>query len=149
MASQPEDARGAAPETWYLLRIAPGTAHPYQLTKLPIKLPGNSPDGFAYALSPDDRELAVESQSDVSSSGDTVTTLGIYSVSSGAELRAWTASKILAGSGRRNALLAFRRPAAGVQRLSRRGTACRYQLRTLDVTGSGTDLMTASRALLT
>jgi hypothetical protein len=27
---------------WYLLRIAPGSAHPYQLTKLPIKLPGKS-----------------------------------------------------------------------------------------------------------
>ena len=48
-------------DTWYLLRIAPGTARPYELTKLPVKLPIVA--DLCYALSPDGRELAVESQS--------------------------------------------------------------------------------------
>jgi hypothetical protein len=139
---------GAGPETWYLLRIAPGTAHPYQLTTLPIKLPSSSPDGVAYAFSPDGRELAVESQR-ASLTGDNVTTLGIYSVSSGAELRVWTVDATVASgpaqstlswlsNGRQLAFSAFP-PGHNLQ----------YQLRTLDVTGSGTGLMTASRALVT
>ena len=64
-SSRPAQATGPAtdqvPHTWYLLRIAHGSAHPYQLTKLPIKLPSSSPAVYAYALSPDDGELAVES----------------------------------------------------------------------------------------
>ncbi len=135
------------PATWYLLRIALGTAHPYQLSKLPIKLPGSSSDGIDYALSPDDRELAIESLGDESSTGDT-DTIALYSMSSGAELRAWTASKFTPGhaagtlswlSGGRQ--LAFTDVPPGAGQL--------LQLRTLDVTGSGTDLRTASRVELT
>jgi hypothetical protein len=148
---------GAPPDTWYLLRIAPGTAHPYQLAKLPIKLPGSSPTGtgyarpsgsptgIAYALSPDDRELAVES---FSITGNVIT-LALYSVSSGAELRAWTTSRFTfdlaqltlswLSDGRQLAFSYQPHEGAGLQN----------QLRTLDVTASGTDLMTASRVLLT
>jgi hypothetical protein len=138
---------GAGPEMWYLLRIAPGTAHPYQLSKLPIKLPGSSSNGIDYALSPDDRELAIESLGDESSTRDT-DTIALYSVSSGAELRAWTASKFTPGqaagalswlSGGRQ--LAFTDMPPGAGQL--------IQLRTLDVTDSGTDLRTASRVELT
>ena len=50
-------------ETWYLLRIAPGAAPAYRLSKLAIKLPGSAPSGLAFALSPDDSELAIESLS--------------------------------------------------------------------------------------
>jgi hypothetical protein len=138
---------GTGSETWYLLRIAPGTAHSYQLTKLPIKLPGSSSGGLAFALSPDQRELAIESLGDESSTGDT-DTIALYSVSSGAELRAWTASKFTPGhaagtlswlsSGRQ---LAFTDVPPGAGQL--------LQLRTLDVTGSGTNLRTASRVELT
>jgi hypothetical protein len=138
---------GSGPDTWYLLRIAPGTAHPYRLTRLPIKLPGSSPDGMDFALSPDQRELAIESVGDESSAGDT-DTIALYSVSSGAELRAWTATKFTPGhaagslswlsSGRQ---LAFTDVPPGPGQL--------LQLRTLDVTGSGTNLRTASRAVLT
>jgi hypothetical protein len=137
--------------SWYLLRIAPGTADPYRLTKLPIKLPSGSPTGVAYALSPDHRELAVESLGDQSSSGF-VTTLALYSVSSGAELRAWTAGTFGQGpsqytlswlSGGRQ--LAFSDVPAGADR----GAPREDQMRILDVTGSGTDLLAASRALLT
>jgi hypothetical protein len=136
------------PQTWYLLRIAPGTAHPYQLTKLAIKLPGSSSGGIEFALSPDQRELAIESLRDGKSSADNTDTIALYSVSSGAELRAWTASKFTPGmaagslswlsSGRQ---LAFTDIPPGPGQL--------LQLRTLDVTGSGTDLRTASRAVLT
>ena len=85
-----QTTHGAQPDTWYLLRIAPGTAHPYQLAKLPIKLPSSSPTGtasprpsgspaaIAYALSPDDRELAVESLGGESSTGET-DTIALYS----------------------------------------------------------------------
>ena len=137
----------SAPYTWYLLRIAPGTAHPYQLNKLSIKLPVNVPNGFAYALSPDDRELAVESEGYFSNSAARIT-LGIYSVSSGAELRAWSTSRFATGPGQltlswlsdgRQLAFSALPPGHGLQ----------YQLRTLDVTGSGTDLMAASHALLT
>jgi hypothetical protein len=130
----------------YLLRIAPGTAHPYQLTELPLTLPGFSAVALSYALSPDGRELAVESEPFNASTGSVIT-LGIYSVSSGAELRAWTTdSQSILGlgqdtlswlsDGRQLAFSAFvSRPYQG------------NQLRTLDVTASGTDLMAASRAL--
>jgi hypothetical protein len=138
---------GTGSETWYLLRIAPGTAHSYQLTKLSIKLPGSSSGNSAFALSPDQRELAIESIGDESSTRDT-DRIALYSVSSGAELRAWTASKFTPGSaagglswlssGRQ---LAFTDIPPGPGQL--------LQLRTLDVTGLGTDLRTASRAVLT
>ena len=48
--------------TWYLLRIAPGTQHPAELTKLPIALPVNSAGVVGLALSPDAGTLAVLSQ---------------------------------------------------------------------------------------
>jgi hypothetical protein len=137
---------------WYLLRIAPGSAHPYQLSKLPIKLPGKGPFAVAYALSPDGRELAVESMpGNAGSAGPDVITLGIYSVSSGAELRAWTApTKITSGLG--ESTLTW---LSGGQRLVfnasefTAGSAYYSQLRTLDVTATGTDLMADSRPLLT
>jgi hypothetical protein len=143
MASSEKPLGG--PATWYLLRIAPGTNHPYQLSKLPIKLPDSSPNGLAYALSPDDRELAVESQN---GAANAAITLGIYSMSSGAELRAWTTDSDVAGGPARDTVswLPDGRQLAFSAFLSK---PQRYQLRTLDVTGSGTDLMSASRALLT
>jgi hypothetical protein len=138
---------GTDSETWYLLRIAPGTAPSYRLTKLPIKLPGSSADAIDFALSPDQRELAIESLGDGPSTRDTAT-IALYSVSSGAELRAWTATKFgpshapgtlsWLSSGRQ---LAFTDIPPGPGQL--------LQLRTLDVTGSGTDLRTASRVELT
>jgi hypothetical protein len=141
---------GSPPDIWYLLRIAPGTARPYRLAELSIKLPSNTPADIAYALSPDDRELAIESGS---SSGGAVTTLAVYSVSSGARLRAWTTSHTLASgpiqvtlswlsSGRQ---LAFSDIPPGTDQ----GGSLESQMRTLDLTGSGTDLLAASRAVLT
>jgi hypothetical protein len=139
------------PDTLYLLRIAPGTAHPYQLAKLPIGLPRSSASAVAFALSPDARELAVESLGNVSSNGAD-TTLALYSVSSGAQLRAWSTSKFGSGPAQETLSwlsdgrqLAFSDvpPGAG------QGSAQQDQLRTLDVTGAGTDLLADSRVVLT
>jgi hypothetical protein len=141
---------GTGTDIWYLLRITPGSPHPYRLTTLPITLPSSSPDGIAEALSPDDRELAVESLSAFSPSG-TITRLALYSVSTGAELRAWT-GKFGWGSGQETLSwlsdgrqLAFSDIPPGADL---RGQL-EIQMRILDVTGSGADLVTASRALLT
>jgi hypothetical protein len=113
---------------------------------LPLKLPRIDPVVFAYALSPDGRELAVESTPGNVSSG-AVFTLGIYSVSSGAELRAWTTSAAnLSGPALSLSWLSD----GGQLALTVTNTSGPYngiQLRTLDVTGSGTDLLAASRAL--
>ena len=147
-ASNPDMAPGA----WYLLRIAPGAARPYQLAKVPIKLAGGSNAYIlAYALSPDDRELAVESQQASHDSGATTTTLAIYSVSSGAELRAWTTGGYSQELGYPDSLSWL----AGGRQLSfshippGRRDADQDQLRTIDVTGPGTDLMAASHVVLT
>jgi hypothetical protein len=134
---------------WYLLRIAPGGAHPYQLTKLPIKLPGNNPLVIAYALSPDGRELAVESMPGTST--DDVIRLGIYSVSSGAELRAWTTPTQIT-PGVSGGILTWLSGGRRIVFSASEYTASQVyysQLRVLDVTGTGTNLMTDSRALLT
>jgi hypothetical protein len=137
---------------WYLLRIAPGSAHPHQLTKLPIKLPGKGPFASAYALSPDGRELAVESMpGTVGDTGPDVITLGIYSVASGAELRAWTApTKMTSGLGGSTLtwLSGGRQLVFNAGEFTA-GSAYYSQLRTLDVTATGTDLMADSRPLLT
>jgi hypothetical protein len=133
---------------WYLLRIVPGGAHPYQLTKLPIKLPGNNPFVIAYALSPDGRELAVESMPGTST--DDVIRLGIYSVSAGTERRAWTTPTQITpgvGGGILTWLSGGRRLVFGVSEST--ASSASSQLRTLDVTGTGTNLMADSRALLT
>jgi hypothetical protein len=142
-------APGTQPYTWYLLRIAPETARPFQLIKLPTKLPANSP-AIAYALSPDGRELAVESQLSASSTGEDIT-LGIYSVSSGAELRAWTTRTKSAAAPATSTLSWLPGGRQLVFSVGQFGTGSAYslQLRALDVTGAGTDMMAASRALLT
>lgn len=132
------------PEPWYLLRVAPGTAQPYQLDKLPI----SSPDGVVAALSADDRELAVESIDGASSKDRT--SLGIYSVSSGAELRAWTTTKLASGLAQITlSWLSNGRQLAFSYVPSATADALSLQLRTLDVTAPRTDLLTASHTLLT
>ena len=128
---------------WYLLRITPGSAHPYQLTKLPVTLPHGTGLPFAYALSPDGRELAVESGG--SAGARRFNTLRIYSASTGAQLHAWTGP---AQSGNYGNWLSW---PSGRQLvfLTYVGSARDLQLRTLDITGTGTDLVAGSRAVLT
>jgi hypothetical protein len=72
--------------TWYLLRIAPHTAHPARLTKLPIKPVLAHVSGLA--LSPDGRELAVMYRT-ATTATNAKTFLTVYSMSSGAALNTW------------------------------------------------------------
>jgi hypothetical protein len=132
--------------------MAPGSDRPYQLAKVPIKLAGGgNAEVLAYALSPDDSELAVESQQGSQDSGANVTTLAIYSVSSGAELRAWTTGGYTQELGYPDALswlpggrqLSFSHIPPG------RHDADQDQVRTINVTGHGIDLLAASRVVLT
>jgi hypothetical protein len=152
--------------TWYLLRIAPGTSNPTQLTRLPIPtLPGpDEIDGLA--LSPDASELAVffqpygsytmEGQDKVLSGGPHGPfTLRTYSLATGKALRTWTTP---AGGGEAisNTSTAF--PDNEVN-LTWTGdgrtlgflfspfTTPAYE-RTLNVTAAGTDLIADSRPVL-
>ena len=146
------------PSAWYLLRIAPGAARPYQLAAVPIKLAGGgNADVLAYALSPDDRELAVESQQNLQDGGGAVTTLAIYSTSSGAQLRAWTTGAYSQFLGYPDTLtwldggreLAFSHIPPGSHLRSGNADADRNQLRTIDLTGHSADLLAASHVVLT
>jgi hypothetical protein len=138
---------GAPPYSWYLLRLAPGSAHPYQLTKLPIKLPGSRTFALAYALSPDGRELAVESADD-SAKGKPLT-LAIYSVSTGAQLHAWTVDEQQISRDTSVGPLSWLSDGRHLVVSALAGSAQDMQLRTLDVSATGTDLMADSQALFT
>jgi len=69
-------------ESWYLLRLAPGTASPARLTPIPGKPVAGV---LGMALSGSGRELAV-----TAAIGNQVPWLGIYSVATGRLLRAWS-----------------------------------------------------------
>jgi hypothetical protein len=151
--------------TWYLLRIAPGTSNPTQLTRLPIPtLPGpDEIDGLA--LSPDASELAVffqpygsfktEGPDKVLSGGPHGPfTLRTYSLATGKALRAWTTP---AG----NEALSTKSTAFPDNEVNLTWTADGRTLgflfspfttptyeRTLDVTGAGADLIADSRPVL-
>ena len=138
---------------WYLLRIAPGTDHPYRLTKLPVALPAAPPRlGLgvpSYALSPDGGELAVESTTIGPGNGMTLV-LTIYSVASGAELHTWTGttSTIAQGMGGVSWLSDGQHLVFTIGQASSDGDRS-LQLRTLEVGGPVAGLLTASRAVLT
>ena len=79
----------AEPRTWYLLRIAPGTDHPAQLTRLHIPATPSGLDVVGMALSPDGSKFAVAVQPNMTyDSGPE--TLRVYSVATGALLGTWT-----------------------------------------------------------
>jgi hypothetical protein len=90
----------AAPVAWYLLRITPGAAKAFSLTKLSIpgQPAGTQIDGIALSVScdevlaPDCGELAVLYQRGVWGTGGKTgpLTLSVYSVSTGQALRTWT-----------------------------------------------------------
>jgi hypothetical protein len=131
---------------WYLLRITPGAGQPYRLTRLPIPATWVSTGG-QYSLSPDGRELAVFSVSDTRSAR---TTLRIYSMPTGRLLRTWTTSEqVTDGPGQVTMTwLSDGRQLAFSANLVD-GVDRHLQLRSLNLTAPGTDLMAASRPLLT
>jgi hypothetical protein len=74
-------------ETWYLLRISPGTAHVATVTRLPIS---PVPYVTGVALSPDGTELAVaDRQYPGGSSGAPRAGLTVWSAGTGKALRRW------------------------------------------------------------
>lgn len=79
----------AEPQTWYLLRISPGTDYPARLTRLSIPATPSGLDVVGLALSADGSKFAVAVQPNTSfDSGPE--TLRIYSVATGALLGTWT-----------------------------------------------------------
>jgi hypothetical protein len=85
----PAVSDASQPRTWYLLRIAPGTAHPARLTRLPIPSFGGID---AIALSGSGREFAVATQrtSTAAAPGTFTSELRIYSVTTGKLLHTWS-----------------------------------------------------------
>ena len=79
----------AEPQTWYLLRLAPGTDHPAQMTRLPIPATPSGLDVAGMALSPDGSKFAVAVQPNPTISLGPET-LRVYSVATGALLGTWT-----------------------------------------------------------
>jgi hypothetical protein len=82
----------AAPVAWYLLRLAPGSAHPVTLTSLPIPGQPTGTQVSGIALSPNGSELAVMFQRGewVYSGKTGPLTLSVYSVRTGQALHTWT-----------------------------------------------------------
>ena len=136
------DRTGAnAGTVWYLLRITPGSNEPARLTPLPVPV-RQSPAGAA--LSPSGTELAVALPGRPA-------TLRVYSVATGALLRAWstsasgelTAQKVTPGS---------RQFTAMVLRWSPDGSQLAFAwnastIRVLDPSAPDGDLITSSRLL--
>jgi hypothetical protein len=77
------------PRTWYLLKIAPGAAHPTRLTKLRIPATPNWAQVDGMALSPDGSELAVMYQPNAMGPAPGPVTLRIYSVATGKVVHTW------------------------------------------------------------
>jgi hypothetical protein len=86
----PEGLPANAPAAWYLLRIAPGAAKAFTLTKLSVPGQPAGTQVSGIALSPDGSELAVMYQRDVWSGKTGPLTLSVYSVPAGQALRTWT-----------------------------------------------------------
>lgn len=129
---------------FYLLRITPGTAHPYQLTKLNIgSVNGADPVG---SLSPDGRELAVLSSAATGLQAQAPAWLRIYSVATGALLRTWTTTK--AGLLSLSWLADSRRVVLN-EGIIHGGGITDWSERVLEVAGPGGDLLADSHVFFT
>ena len=139
--------------TWYRLRIAPGTAHPAQLTELPVKPLVAHVSGLA--LSPDGRQLAVMWRT-ATTQTNAVTYLAIYSMASGTVLHTWITkgdNVNAIGGGANGEALSW---VDGDQSINFRWTvftkgahpSYTSTVRRIDVTAAGSDLLADSRIAL-
>jgi hypothetical protein len=78
-------------QTWFLLRIAPGTSDPATLARLPVTAVLDSDQIAGLALSPDAGTLAVFYRTDVSLSSVGPFRLQTFSLRTGQALRTWNA----------------------------------------------------------
>jgi hypothetical protein len=85
---------GPPSHIWYLLRLAPGSAHPARLTRIPIAGSFSAAEIVGLAISPDERTLAILFQPDVIDVSVKTPpgpiTLRTYSLATGKALRTWT-----------------------------------------------------------
>jgi hypothetical protein len=138
-----DSARDTAfgPLRWYLVRITPGDAHPVRVTTLPVQFPQDRIVGST-ALSADGTELAVLSRN------GTTDTLRTYSVATGRLQRSWSATLSAPVSSDPNLV-------TGLSWVgdSEVGFAVTYspelreEVRTLDTSTAGADLLASSRVV--
>jgi hypothetical protein len=135
------------PPTWYLVRIFPGAGDVVRRTKLPVKFPAGE-DVREIALSGDGTELAVLSEpANASPRASVPFTLQVYSVATGRLRHSWSAG--IRGSAANPA------PIADLSWVgdSTLGFAVSYspevreEVRTLDVSKTGTNLLADSRVV--
>ena len=134
--------RLAGSPTWYLVRISPGSVNPVRITTLPIEFPaGEGVQGIA--LSGDRTELAVVASA--SATEGAPLTLQVYSVATGRQQHSWsTGLRESAGNPKPVSDLSW----VGDSTLGFAVTyspEVREQVRTLDVSDTGTNLMADSR----
>ena len=134
--------------TWYLVRISPGAANLVRVTKLPIpSLPANA-EVRETALSGDGTELAVLS----AKTGESMTagaplTLQVYSVATGRLQHSWPAG-IEQTQANRNPVSDLSWVGDSTVGFAVTYTpAVREEVRTLDVSASGTTLLAGSRVV--
>ena len=144
MSAAPSNG-ASGPPTWYLVRIFPGAADPVRITKLPVKFPAGE-GVWGIALSGDGTELAVVSlRNNASFSSGVPLALQVYSAASGRLQHSWSAG-LRATSGNLY-------PIADLSWVgdSTVGFAVTYspevseEVRTLDVSKTGTSLLADSR----
>jgi hypothetical protein len=132
---------------WYLLRLAPGTSHPATLSSLPVPPLPTQVNGLA--LSPDGHEVAVMFEG-------SALELRTYSVSTGALLGSWQTSAdywMLRDPAAENAY-GLSWSASGAQvafRFDGYASGSTYHMvdiRVLDVSAAGHNLLAASRQVL-
>jgi hypothetical protein len=134
----------AGSPTWYVVRILPGSVDPVRITTLPIKFPAG--EGVKeIALSGDGTELAVVATASASFTEGAPLTLQVYSVATGRQQHSWsTGLRESAGNLHPVSDLSW----VGDSTVGFAVTASpevREQVRTLDVSDTGTNLMADSR----
>jgi len=140
------------PRMWYLVRIVPGSASPLRVSKLPVKSP--PPGGVnAMALSADGSELAVAYDTgkypaqDFRKDVSRPVTLGVYSVVTGRLRHSWSGTISASFA---DPLLISDLSWAGDTTVGFAVTydpQVREEVRTLDLSAAGADLLTASHVV--
>jgi hypothetical protein len=147
------------PRTWYLLKIAPGTAHPTRLAKLRIPATPNGAQVDGMALSPNGSEFAVMYQPDAWGPAPGSVTLRIFSVATGKVVHTWVGPKpnpkgpgdYIFGQSLYlddNATLSWTANGRSLAFVYGAGLITDTTVRTLQVTGSGHGLLADSRLVL-